>query len=239
MQAVILAAGTASRLRPLTDNCPKCLLEINGQTLLERTINAIVEANIQEITIITGYKAEMIREFLLKKFPHLTFHFIHNTAYATTNNIYSLWLAREQVDGKDFLLMDSDIYCESALISMIAQQPESALAVERHEMGEEEMKVITDENGNIVEISKTCSPKMALGESVGVENIKSDYATTLFNELEIMCAKEGLENKFYELAFLRLIKKGYHLKVVDTTHLKSMELDTVDDFHRAEQLKWF
>lgn len=236
MQAVILAAGMASRLRPLTDRCPKCLLKVRGKTLLERTIDAIIRTGITEITIVTGYKAEMIKEFVTEKYSTLKFHFIHNEQYATTNNIFSLWLARPQVDGHDFLLMDSDIYCDAMLIQEIASQQVSALAVERHELGEEEMKVVTDDDGNIVEISKTCNAKTAMGESVGVELIKANYSTALYRELETMCGKEGLENTFYELAFQRLIAKGHHFKVVDTTRFRSMELDTVEDFNRAQTI---
>ena len=242
MQAVILAAGTASRLRPLTDNCPKCLLEINGKTLLERTIDAIIEAGIHEITIVTGYRAEMIRDFMARKLQRLNealedvvFNFIHNDVYATTNNIYSLWLARPQVDGEDFLLMDSDIYCDKLLVKAIAQEEETALAMNRHELGEEEMKIVVDKDFKIKEISKTCRVEDAIGESVGIENIKAAYSTALYQELESMCEREGLENKFYELAFQRLIPKGHTFKVIDTTDYFSMELDTVEDFRNAQQ----
>lgn len=104
MQAVILAAGTASRLRPLTEHCPKCLLQIGGKTLLERTIEAITGSGINEITVVTGYLKDMIVTFLNEHYPNLTFHFIHNEDYASTNNIFSLWLARTQVEGKTFSL---------------------------------------------------------------------------------------------------------------------------------------
>lgn len=240
MQAVILAAGTASRLRPLTEHCPKCLLEINHRTLLERTIDAIKAAGINKITIVTGFLAEMIREFVEKHYPaetsELTFHFIHNADYATTNNIYSLWLAGQQVEGKDFLLMDSDIFCDPLLVKEIVTQPVSALAVNQHELGEEEMKVVVDGNNRILEISKTCNIEAAMGESVGVERFTADYSKALYTELEQMCCHEGLENKFYELAFERLIPKGHTFKVIDTTHFFSMELDTVEDFQNACKL---
>lgn len=241
MQAVILAAGTASRLRPLTEHCPKCLLEINHRTLLERTVDAIYHAGIREITIVTGYLAEMIKEFIARNYPtetsELTFHFIHNADYATTNNIYSLWLARPQVECRDFLLMDSDIFCDPLLVKEIADQSVSALAVNRHQLGEEEMKVVVDGDNRILEISKTCKISDALGESVGVEKMLSGYSKALFVELEKMCCHEGLENKFYELAFERLITQGHTFKVIDTTHFFSMELDTVEDFNNACGLK--
>lgn len=235
MQAVILAAGMASRLRPLTNHCPKCLLEINGKTLLDRTIEAVTQAGINEITIVTGYLGEMIEKHLTQHYPRLTFHFIHNDIYDSTNNIYSLWLTKCQVEGKDFLLMDSDIYCDYQLVKTIAGQKEDALALNRHHLGEEEIKVIPDEQMYVKEISKTCSIGDAIGESVGVERMTADYSKALFKELKIMCEDEGLTNVFYEKAFERLIPQGYSFKIIDTTSFFSMELDTVEDFMEAQQ----
>lgn len=236
MQAVILAAGTASRLRPLTEHCPKCLLQIGGKTLLERTIEAITGSGINEITVVTGYLKDMIVTFLNEHYPNLTFHFIHNEDYASTNNIFSLWLARTQVEGKDFLLMDSDIYCDPLLVRTIAQQQETALALNRHELGEEEIKVIPDADMHVVEISKTCSISDAIGESVGVERMTADYSAALYKELRLMCEEEGLINVFYERAFERLIPQGHTFKIIDTTDFFSMELDTVEDFNLAQKL---
>lgn len=236
MQAVILAAGTASRLRPLTEHCPKCLLQIGGKTLLERTIEAITGSGINEITVVTGYLKDMIVTFLNERYPNLTFHFIHNEDYASTNNIFSLWLARTQVEGKDFLLMDSDIYCDPLLVRTIAQQQETALALNRHELGEEEIKVIPDADMHVVEISKTCSISDAIGESVGVERMTADYSAALYKELRLMCEEEGLVNVFYERAFERLIPQGHTFKIIDTTDFFSMELDTVEDFNLAQKL---
>lgn len=236
MQAVILAAGTASRLRPLTEHCPKCLLQIGGKTLLERTIEAITGSGINEITVVTGYLKDMIVTFLNEHYPNLTFHFIHNEDYASTNNIFSLWLARTQVEGKDFLLMDSDIYCDPLLVRTIARQQETALALNRHELGEEEIKVIPDADMHVVEISKTCSISDAIGESVGVERMTADYSAALYKELRLMCEEEGLVNVFYERAFERLIPQGHTFKIIDTTDFFSMELDTVEDFNLAQKL---
>lgn len=232
-RAVILAAGMATRLRPLTDHCPKCLLRVGNRSLLQRVVDALVDCGISDITLVTGYREEMIREAMTGWYPQLGLHFVHNKDYQTTNNIYSLWLARPWVDGKDFLLLDSDILMDPELIRTMLRTDGAALAVNRHELGEEEMKVVVDAKGEITEISKTCRPEEALGESVGVEKIDAPYSTRLFSELETMMLKEHLENVFYEQAFQRLIPQGYRFKVVDTTSLFSMELDTVDDFHSA------
>ena len=235
MIGVILAAGMAKRLRPLTDTKPKCLLKVGDRTLLERTVNAMCMAGIQEFLVVTGYRGEMIRDFLTSHFSLLTFHFLDNTDYEHNNNIYSLWMACQKVRGSEFLLMDSDIRCDPAAVVRIAQEQTSALAVNRHELGEEEMKVVVDADSRITEISKTCRPEDAMGESVGIEKITADYSEALARELDQMILQEGLIDIFYERAFERLIPQGHTFKVVDTTHYFSYELDTPEDFQRAQE----
>lgn len=236
MIGVILAAGMAKRLRPLTDTKPKCLLEVGGRTLLERTVRAMQQAGISEFVVVTGYRADQIREFLSSHFSTVNFHFLHNADYEHNNNIYSLWMAGEFVRGKEFLLMDSDILCDPAAVARIAHEPESALALNRHECGEEEIKVIVDADGHITEISKVCSIQDAIGESVGIEKMTADYSMALYKELDQMIVKEGLIDVFYERCFERLIPQGHTFKVVDTTNYFSYELDTPEDFQRAQEL---
>ena len=238
MIGVILAAGMAKRLRPLTDTKPKCLLEVGGKTLLERTVRAMQQAGIKEYVVVTGYRGEMIRSFLenYAKSQDIHFTFLHNADYEHNNNIYSLWMAGEVVRGKDFLLMDSDILCDPAAVVAIAHQEETALALNRHECGEEEIKVIVDADNHITEINKTCNPKDAIGESVGIERFTATYCEALYKELEQMIQKEGLIDVFYERCFERLIPQGHTFKVVDTTDYFSYELDTPEDFQRAQEL---
>ena len=241
MIGVILAAGMAKRLRPLTDTKPKCLLKVGNRTLLERTVRAMQQAGITEFVVVTGYRGDQIRSFLenlepLDNLEKPTFHFLHNADYEHNNNIYSLWMAGEVVRGKDFLLMDSDILCDPAAVVAIAKQEESALALNRHECGEEEIKVIVDANNRITEINKTCNPADAIGESVGIEKMTAAYSEAIYKELDQMITKEGLIDIFDERAFERLIPQGYTFKVVDTTDYFSYELDTPEDFQRAQEL---
>ena len=236
MIGVILAAGMAKRLRPLTYERPKCLLTVGQRTLLQRTVDGIIAAGISELVVVTGYRAQMIRDFLTSHYPDLTIHFIDNPDYAHNNNIFSLWLTRPYTDGKDFLLMDSDILFDPQILPEVLKQPGSVLALNRHELGEEEIKVILDADGRVVEISKVCSIEKAIGESVGIEKMTADYSKALFKELEQMIEGEGLIDVFYERAFERLIPQGHTFRIVDTTDFFSIELDTVEDFENAQKL---
>ncbi|MBR3633890.1 MAG: phosphocholine cytidylyltransferase family protein [Bacteroidaceae bacterium] len=242
MKAIILAAGTASRLRPLTDSTPKCLLKIGGRSLLQRSIDALTANGISEIVIVTGYLHEQIESFVDQQYPSLRVTYIYNKEYSTTNNIYSLWLARPEADGEDVLLLDSDLLYDPAILSRVmASSHSNVLTLTKHPLGEEEMKVVTDDQDSILEISKTCNPALAAGESLGIERMSKSYTTALYRELAIMIGQEGLSNIFYERAFERLIPQGHTFRVLDVSDLFSCELDTVEDFenasHKIKKLK--
>ena len=159
MKAIILAAGIASRLRPLTNDRPKCLLKIGDRSLLERTIDALLENNIREIIIVTGYLHDMLETFVQTRYPSLNVKFIHNELYSSTNNIYSLWLALPEVlQEKEIILLDSDILFDPLIIKILLDAShDNCLALDSHKLGEEEIKVIVNERNQITEISKTCS----------------------------------------------------------------------------------
>lgn len=235
MRAIILAAGMASRLRPLTNNTPKCLLKIGERSLLQRSIDALINNGIKEIVIVTGYLHKQIEDFVKQQYPNINISFIHNEVYDSTNNIYSLWLARPKADGEEILLLDSDLLYDPEIITRIlSTNAENVLTLIRHDLGEEEMKVVTD-SSVIIEISKTCSPSDAIGESLGIEKMGKSYTSALYKELEPMMNQEHLENVFYEKAFERLIPKGHTFKILDVTDLFSCELDTLEDFQNAKE----
>ena len=223
----------AKRLRPLTDEKPKCLLEVGGKTLLQRTVDAMISAGVKEFVVVTGYRAEMIREFLTVNYQLSIIHYIDNPDYEHNNNIFSLWLAMQKLHGQEVLLMDSDILCDPEAVRRVARKTNPALAMQQHELGEEEMKIVVDEAGRITEISKTCSPADAIGESVGIEKMTPAYTEAIYQELRKMILDEGLIDIFYERAFERLIPQGHTFEVVDTTDLFSYELDTPEDLEKA------
>ena len=223
----------AKRLRPLTDEKPKCLLEVGGKTLLQRTVDAMISAGVKQFVVVTGYRENMIREFLTVNYQLSIINYIDNVDFEHNNNIFSLWLAMQKLHGQEVLLMDSDILCDPEAVRRVARKTNPALAMQLHELGEEEMKIVVDEAGRITEISKTCSPADAIGESVGIEKMTPAYTEAIYQELRKMILDEGLIDIFYERAFERLIPQGHTFEVVDTTDLFSYELDTPEDLEKA------
>lgn len=235
MKALILAAGCARRLRPLTDHTPKCLLEVGGKAILGHTLSACLHAGLNEIKIVTGYLEDQIQAYCQENFPQAHISYVHNAKFETTNNIYSLYLARDWFQSQEFMLLDSDIIFSPKILTDLMAQPCTCLAVNSHDLGDEEIKVIADSRGFITEISKTCSAAKAIGESVGIEFMKGDYSHALAQELELMVTQEGMDNVFYERAFERLIPQGFMFKAINTSQYFSMEIDTPQDLHEASE----
>ena len=231
MKGVILAAGISSRLRPLTDSTPKCLLDLGGKTILGRTLENLRANNVTKILIVTGYREHQIREFVSREFPDLAVQFLLNEQFASTNNIYSLWLTRDQVLGHDILLLDSDIVFDSRILGLLLRSAhENCLAVTAGvELGSEEIKVRIGDQGYIVEISKEVEPAAAIGESIGIERFGPRFLSSLFAVLDRKILVENNVNQFYEAAFQEVIGGPHKIFPEAVGDYRCMEIDTPDD----------
>jgi choline kinase len=235
MKTVILAAGAGSRLKPLTDHTPKCLLKVGVKCILEMTIKNLLATSNSEIIIVTGYLENKIREFLRERFPYLKITYIYNEFYASTNNIYSLWLAKDAVLGDDMMMMDSDIVFDERIITKIQNSGyKNCLALKRHDVHDEEIKVKTDTRGCIIEIGKEVNVSEAAGESIGIEIFGKEALKELYSILDRKVVTEKKVNQFYEAAFQEL--SDNNLFIVDTTEYFCMEIDTEEDLKTAEGL---
>lgn len=234
MQAIILAAGLSKRLRPLTDTTPKCLLRVDGKTILEMTINNILHNGIDDIIMVTGYREKMIKEFIGNKYPDLNIKYLTNPDYENNNNSYSLWMAKDYINGS-CILLDSDILFDYRIISkLLTFQHENCLAINcNHKLGGEEIKVIVDSANKILHIGKDPDPLKSKGESIGIERFSHDFFKKLGEVLDRKIVKEHNVNEFYEVTFQELIEKGNGIFAVDVSEYKSMEIDTPADLERA------
>ena len=238
MHCVILAAGTASRLRPLTDTTPKCLLQIGDRSILERMIRAVFHAGIIHFTLVVGFQDWKIKNFLKRNFPSLDFTFVVNNQYETTNNAFSLLLAREEIEGHELLLLDSDIVFDDEIIPLLIKSPfESCLAVRTNgPFGEEEIKVEVNEKGDVRRIGKTIDDSSAYGESIGIEKFSRGDTTALFRTLEKRIEGEKRINEFYEASFQEMIDKGVRVHAVEVGFRRCIEIDTTEDLEAAVAL---
>lgn len=129
MQAVILAAGMGNRLGKYTKNNTKCMLDINGSTLIERALDALESGGIKKCVIVVGYQKDNLMEAVGKKFRNMDIVYVANDVYNKTNNIYSLYLAKDYLLEDDTILLESDLIFENRIISELLADPEPTLAV--------------------------------------------------------------------------------------------------------------
>ena len=240
MQAIILAAGLSKRLRPLTDTAPKCLLNIGKKNLLHRTIDNIYGNEIDDLIIVTGYKEDMIKDYVCENFPQLNTQFISNLDYENNNNSYSLWMTKDFVK-EDILLLDSDILFDKSVISeLIKSGHENCLAVNvTKNLDDEQIKVIVNDHNKIHQIGKETNIEKAIGESIGIEKFSLYYMKELFTILERKIVKENNVNEFYEVSFQEIINNNNErnsIFSVDVSDYKCIEIDTFEDYENAQKI---
>lgn len=238
MQAIILAAGLAKRLRPLTDSTPKCLLDIGGKNLLHRTMDNVITNGIKDFIFVTGYLENMIKDYLKENFPGLNIDFITNSDYSNNNNSYSLWMTKDYVkDG--FLLLDSDILFNSGIITkLLNNKNENAAAVNKKvKLDEEQIKVTLDEKDRILRMAKDVPLDEAVGESIGIEKFSKSFAQEIFKILDRKIKAENNVNEFYEKTFEEIIARKddrNSIYCVDVSEYECTEIDTVEDYYKAQ-----
>jgi len=234
MTALILAAGSGSRLRPFTDTMPKCLLHVGGRPLLQRTLESLAGTGVHRAIIVAGYRHEQVRTFvatLALPFPVIC---LLNERYASTANTYSLWIAAPECAGQEILILDSDILFHRGIITRLADAPhENVMALrEDAQTGDEEIKIVCAADGRILRVGKDIDARAARGESIGIERFSSRAASRLFG---ILAERRELD-EFYEASFQELIDQGTPVHAVSCGSFPCIEIDTPDDLRAAQLL---
>jgi choline kinase len=184
MKAVILAAGCATRLRPYSDDTPKCLLPVGGVPILRRTITSLLRCGFDQFVIGTGYLEHMVRDAVGSWFPRLDVSYVTNKDFRTTNNAYSLLLCRPHVEPDGFILLDGDVVFDLEVVDELVSRGPDCLAVRSvGSIGLEEVKVMADDEDRVLAIGKHVPVRSAMGESVGIELFSAGSSKRLFAAL--------------------------------------------------------
>ena len=129
MQALILAAGMGKRLKDLTKNNTKCMIKVNGVTLIERMLNQIEKYSFNKIVIVIGYEGKKLKDYIETLRIQTPIEYVINPIYDKTNNIYSLSLASDYLLKDNTILFESDLIFEDSVISSLISDPRSNLAL--------------------------------------------------------------------------------------------------------------
>ena len=239
MKAVILAAGLGKRLEPVTGGLPKCLVPVGGRTILDRMIERLVQAGLDEIVVVTGHRAEDVERHLDRSESPAARRAarVFNPRYADWGNFHSLLVAEPAVGGDGFVKLDADVVMDELLLpALLAAPGPAALAVDcSGPLGDEEMKARRDERGRVVELSKRIDPAAALGESVGIDRIDAELAPQVWRALRRLI-ELGETDEYYERAYELLMQSGIGFSYADVSACQWCEVDDADDLAAAEAL---
>jgi histidinol-phosphate/aromatic aminotransferase/cobyric acid decarboxylase-like protein/choline kinase len=242
MQAIILAAGMGNRLGKYTKNNTKCMLPINGKTLAERALDALNEAEIHRCIFVVGYKKENVIAFLGNKYKNVEIIYISNDIYDKTNNIYSLYLAKDFLLQDDTLLLESDLIFENQLISDMLSNPDTTIAaVARFESWMDGTVVQLTENKNIAAfIPKKLfnfNEKDSYYKTVNIYKFSRNFSQNTYVPFLEAYSRTMGNNEYYEqvLRVIATLDKS-ELKAFVLTGQKWYEIDDIQDKNIAETI---
>jgi choline kinase len=231
--AIILAAGMGRRLGI---TYPKCLLEIDGKSILRRQIEAFLATGVETLVIVVGFQEEEIRRHVAHHRSSLgsfQCRFVRNDRYADTNTSYSLYLVRETLPEGVFYA-NADVVFDHRLPERLQlQDAPSALAVKRMTCGAEEVKVEAD-GDRVRRIGKSLEPEGCMGEFIGVARFGSAIGVGLAGELERLIEHEQVAGAYFEDALDSLCPAS-PLTIVDVTDLPCCEIDFPVDLEHARR----
>ncbi len=234
-KALILAAGRGRRLMPFTKDRPKCLVEVGGKPILYYQLIALQAHGISNVTMVIGYLGGKIKKYAITHFPRISFNFIKNDLYSVTNDIYSFNLA-EKYCRNDFVQIDSDVLFDPDIIrGLILNSKDSSIAaIRKANCGEEEMKVIVDENGKVRRIGKALEPKKCRGEFMSISLFTKDFSKFLFPAMQNMIIELGPQ-MYSGDAMDKVIQDGAALQAFEIPAEHAIEIDFPEDIVAAER----
>ena len=242
MQAIILAAGMGKRLKELTSNATKCMVEVNGEMMIHKTLMHLEKLNLNKIVLVVGYEGQQLMDYVNSLGLKTPVEYVVNDVYDKTNNIYSLYLAKEYLLQDDTLLLESDLVYEEAVIRKLVDTPYPSLVlVDKFESWMDGTCITVDEDDNITsfvskrefDLTKTDEYYKTVNLYKFSKNFSEKYYVPF---LEAYCNAMGL-NEYYEQVLKVITFLGdLEIKAVKLNGEKWYEIDDVQDLDIAESL---
>ncbi|MDH6343480.1 histidinol-phosphate/aromatic aminotransferase/cobyric acid decarboxylase-like protein/choline kinase [Parabacteroides sp. PFB2-12] len=242
MQAIILAAGMGKRLGDLTKDNTKCMLKVHGVTLIERMLKQLTTYHLNRIVIVIGYKGENVRSLIGDSYMHVPIEYIYNSVYDKTNNIYSLYLAKEKLREDDTILLESDLIFSDEILRKLIEDPSPNLAVVAKYQSWMDGTVVTlgDDSSILSFVPKNAFRYEDVSlyyKTVNIYKFNKDFLENKYIPfLEAYCKALG-NNEYYEqvLRVISLLNKP-DLKAMPLNDEPWYEIDDQQDLTNAETL---
>ena len=242
MQAIILAAGMGKRLGDLTKDNTKCMIKVNGTYLIDRLLSQLDSLNLERIILVIGYQGEKLRTHIEKQSRNTPIEYIYNPVYNKTNNIYSLYLAKEELQKQDTLLIESDLIFEDTLFHKILNNPYPNLAlVAKYEPWMDGTMVRLNTENDIIDfISKKTFRYADIDDyykTVNIYKFSKEFLRNSYVPFLEAYSKALGNNEYYEqvLRVIALLDKP-DLKALPLHGEKWYEIDDIQDLSNAETI---
>lgn len=242
MQAIILAAGMGRRLKKLTEHQPKCMVQVNEVPMIERMLKQLEHYHLNKIILVTGHEGEQLKSFVGSLSLHTPVTFIDNPVYQTTNNIYSLYLAKEHLLQDDTILLESDLIFEQEVLTQIINDPYPNLALVAHfESWMDGTVVLLDEKDNIMKFLTRKDFRFedihSYYKTVNIYKFSRSFSTTHYVPFLEAYSKALGNNAYYEqvLKVISLLD-DHDLKATRLENGFWYEIDDEQDLDIAESI---
>ena len=235
MKAVILAAGQGTRIRAVHGERPKCLIEVEDKTILDHQIEGLLGAGISNIAIVVGYEKQQIIRHVHTTFSRrkAKIDFIENPAFVITNNIYSLWLARDWIGGDGFVCLNADVICDAEILKSALKADSLVSMIVDPEWRDETMKVVISD-GRVLRMSKKISKPEFSGTYIGITIFDEAINVRFFAKMQEVI-EAGRVNEFFNVAVQELVDEGLWVGFTTTEGSPWAEIDDPFDLTFAQQ----
>lgn len=242
LQAIILAAGMGRRLGELTRSRAKCMVQVCGKTLIERQLNSLSELGIKKAVIVVGYEADGIRNLIGNEFKGMEIIYVFNEKYAITNNIYSLWLARNYLIQEDTILLESDIIFDKSLLSrIVSSEHDNVVAVAKYEPWMDGTVTLVDEKDKVIAfVNKTGFRWEYVNnyfKTINIYKFSSEFSRKAYLPFLNAYIETVGENEYYE-EVLRVVTYLDHWDLMAEKVVSESwyEIDTAEDLEIAQAI---
>lgn len=242
MQAIILAAGMGKRLGEYTKNNTKCMVPVNGIRLIDRLLGQLSKLHLNRVVIVIGYEGKKLKDYLGDSYQGLKIEYVDNPVYDKTNNIYSLFLARNKMVEDETILVESDLIFQDGMFELLTNNPYPNLAlVAKYESWMDGTMVRIDEDNNIINfVTKEAFNYNDIDhyyKTVNIYKLSSEFSKNKYVPFLEAYSKAMGNNEYYEnvmriIAFL----DSHDLKALPITNEKWYEIDDKQDLDIAEAL---
>ncbi len=236
MKAVILSAGQGKRLLPLTADRPKCILPVQGRTMIEWQVDELARCGVEQVVAVLGYGAKKVEEVLRRRYGGNRVKTVYNEAYAISDNLVSCWKVNDEMDS-DFVLLNGDTLFEAAVMKRLLDSERNPVTVaisQKKQYDDDDMKVELD-GQRLVKIGKDLLPDQVNGESIGMILFRDRGPMVFRDALERALSDPSSQSKWY-LSVIDSLAQSMPIWTCSVNGLQWCEVDYPADLKLAEDV---